>query len=281
MRIQQFISTVLGYDKIKVKGFDIETESYHSDTIFVASVELYKSEQYKCPVCGAKCGKYGYQRNRLKRWRSLDLGKNRFYIEAEAPRCVRPEHGVKTAKVPWAFPDSDYTYAFDMQVAYSAAMLPTNFVARKYRVKWGTVGNCVKRVQANVPLFKPGNFKNLRKIAIDETSYKKGYKYITTVQNLETGEIVWAHDGLGDEALKLFFEQLTDGERKGIEYVVADGAQWITRQVERCCPNAVRCVDPFHVVGWATEALDNTRKRIATDAKKTICALEKSRKPNA
>ena len=44
----------------------------------------------------------------------------------------------KTTKIPWAFPDSDYTYAFDMQVAYCAAMQPTNFVARRYRIKWGT-----------------------------------------------------------------------------------------------------------------------------------------------
>ena len=268
MKITQFIRTIIGYEKIRVKGFEMETESYHGDTIFVAKVELYKKEQYKCSVCGSRCGKYGYQKNRVKRWRSLDLGKNRFYIECEVPRCICSQHGVKTAKIPWAFPDSDYTYAFDMQVTYCAAKLPTNFVARKYRLKWETVGNCVKRVQANVPLFQPMNFKNLRKIAIDETSYKKGYKYITTVQNLENGEIVWAYEGYGDEILKLFFEQLTEDERKNIKYVIADGAQWITRCVEKFCPHATRCIDPFHVVSWATEALDNTRKRVASDTKK-------------
>ena len=268
MKNQEFIKTLLGCEKIKVRDFRIETEEYKQETIFVAAVELYKSEQYRCPVCGEKCGKYGYQKNRAKRWRSLDISKFRFYIECEAPRCICPEHGVKTAKIPWAFPDSDYTYAFDMQVAYCAAMLPTNFVARRYRIKWGTVGNCVKRVQENVPCFQPNNFKNLKKIAIDEVKYKKGHKYITTVMNLETGEIVWAHDGFGDEVLKKFFELLTDNERLQIKYVVADGAQWITRQVEKYCPEAVRCVDPFHVVSWANDALDEVRKKVSADTKK-------------
>ena len=268
MRLNDFIKTLLGFEKIKVIDFRKEVEEHHSEVIFVATIELYKNEQYRCPVCGERCGKYGYQKKRIKRWRSLDISKFRFYVECEAPRCICPEHGVKTAKIPWAFPDSDYTYAFDMQVAYCAAMQATNFVARRYRIKWGTVGNCVKRVQTNVPLFQPNNFTNLRKIAIDEVKYKKGHKYITTVQNLETGEIVWASDGFGDEVLKQFFELLSEEGRSLILYVVAGGAQWITRQVEKYCPNAVRCVDPFHVVSWVNETLDSVRKRISTDTKK-------------
>ncbi len=167
-----------------------------------------------------------------------------------------------------------------MQVAFCAANESTNFVAHKYRIKWHTVGSCVKRVQNNVPLLQPQNFKNLKRIAIDETLYQKGYKYITTVMNLDNGEIVWAADGFGDEVLKQFFEKLTPEECAGIEYVAADGAQWIARQTEKYCPNAVRFVNIFHVVGWAIEALDNTRKRIAKDTKKTFRIVKKSRKPN-
>ena len=100
MDIQTFIQTLLGYEKIEVHGFEIETEPYRGETIFVAKVELSDDEQYRCPECGEKSGKYGYQKNRFKRWRSLDLGKFRFCIEAPAPRCICPEHGVRMAKVP-------------------------------------------------------------------------------------------------------------------------------------------------------------------------------------
>lgn len=36
--------------------------------------------------------------------------------------------------------------------------------------------------------------------------------------------------------------------------------EWIADVVRKRCPNAVRCADPFHVVGWATDALDAVRR---------------------
>lgn len=268
MSIEILIKTLIGYSRIKVHGFDIEKDKHHADKdVFVARVALMEDEQYHCPKCGQKCGKYD-RPNHVKRWRSLDLGQHRFFVECVAPRCICPEHGVYVQNIPWAFPNSDYTQAFETRVAYMAAKMPTNLVSKQYRIKWGTVGSCVRRVQEHIePMAE--RFRKLKKIAIDETSYRKGHKYITVVQDLETSEIVWAHDGHGDEVLKLFFEHLTQKQRDGIEYVAADGAKWITRQVERYCPNAVRCIDPFHVVGWATESLDNVRKRLSNDVKKS------------
>ena len=267
MNIDNFIKTLISYEKIDVLDFEIEKDKYHPDEdVFVARVALWEEEQYRCPECGQKCVKYDRSGN-VKRWRSLDLGKNKFFIEASNPRLLCPQHGVRKCRVPWAFPDSDYTRAFETRVAHAAAKMPTNLVSRTYRVKWATVGSCVRRVQENVAPVE-NRFRKLRKIAIDETSYCKGHKYITVVQDLETSEIIWAFDGFGDSILELFFESLTPQQCAEIEFVVADGARWITRQVEKFCPNATRCVDPFHVVGWATDALDTARKRLSNDAKK-------------
>ena len=267
MNIDKFIKTLIGYEKIEVLDFEIEKDKYHPDeNVFVARVALWKEEQYRCPVCGQKCGKYDRPGN-VKRWRSLDLSKNKVFIEATSPRLICPDHGIQTCRVPWAFPDSDYTQAFEVRVAYAAAKMPTSLAAREYRVKWATVGSCVRRVQEKVCPAE-NRFRKLKRIAIDETSYQKGYKYITNVQDLETGEIIWANDGFGDSVLELFFKSLLPEQRAGIEFVVADGARWITRQVEKYCPNAARCVDPFHVVRWANDALDMARKRLSNDAKK-------------
>jgi transposase len=46
-----------------------------------------------------------------------------------------------------------------------------------------------------------------------------------------------------------------------ITHVSADAAAWIARVVARRCPNAIRCADPFHVVKWATDALDAVRRQ--------------------
>ena len=269
MNFEVFVRTIIGCQRIDVLDFCVEDDKHReNETVFIAKVGLMEEDRYRCPVCGQKCVKYD-RANNVKRWRSNDLGKHKFFIECLAPRCICPEHGVLVQQVPWAFRDSDYTKSFELRVAYAAAKMPTDLVSKIYRIKWGTVGNCVRRVQGKTsPMVD--RIQKLRKIAIDETSYKKGHKYITVVQDLETSEVVWAHDGHGDEVLRLFFESLTDEQLDDIEYVVADGARWITRQVEKFCPNAVRCVDPFHVVGWATETLDTVRIRLSDDTKKTI-----------
>ncbi len=47
----------------------------------------------------------------------------------------------------------------------------------------------------------------------------------------------------------------------------ADAADWIATVVGTRCPNAVRCADAFHVVAWATEALDEVRRQACNDAR--------------
>lgn len=104
-------------------------------------------------------------------------------------------------------------------------------------------------------------FDGLVNIGIDETSYKKGYKYMTVVVNHDTASVVWCSKGYEKEVLSLFFEKLRPEQRASIRCVSADGARWIASCVEEYCPNAERCVDPFHVVSWATEALDKVRRQ--------------------
>jgi transposase len=45
--------------------------------------------------------------------------------------------------------------------------------------------------------------------------------------------------------------------------VSADAADWIADVVAERCPAAIRCADPFHVVAWATEALDAHARHFA------------------
>jgi len=137
MILDDFIRTLIGYEKIAVLGFNVEPDMYHEDEkVFVATVALNEEELYRCPECRQICGKYDSS-GFVKRWRSLDLGKNKFFIECVYPRLLCAEHGVKKCRIPWAFPDSDYTQAFEVRVAYAAAKSPTSLVSREYRIQMG------------------------------------------------------------------------------------------------------------------------------------------------
>ena len=62
--------------------------------------------------------------------------------------------------------------------------------------------------------------------------------------------------------------ELSEEQRKGVELVTCDGAKWIRSSIEEFLPNAERCVDSFHVVQWATEALDKVRVEAWKEARK-------------
>ena len=130
------------------------------------------------------------------------------------------------------------------------------------RINWRTVGSIIKRVYDDHCPPQGRMFDGLKRIGIDETSYKKGHKYLAVVVNHDTGKLVWAGKGKTEEALDVFFELLTKKHRDNIELVTADAAQYIANCVKKWCPNAVRSMDPFHVVQWATKALDDVRKRL-------------------
>ena len=68
-------------------------------------------------------------------------------------------------------------------------------------------------------------------IGIDETSYKKGHKYITIVVNHDTNTVVWAAQGHGKSVLTQFYRQLTPEQLFSIRVVTGDGAKWITEKL--------------------------------------------------
>jgi transposase len=136
--------------------------------------------------------------------------------------------------------------------------------------------NTAKRVVGRLEAERgAGRFDGLEAIGIDETSHRRGHRYLTIVVNHVNGEVVWAGEGHGKKVLDGFFDLLSDAQRAAILLVSADGARWIADVVADRCPNAVRLMDPFHVVSWATGALDEVRRRVTADARRAGHAKER------
>ena len=222
-----------------------------------AHVRLHKKEANRCPFCGRKCPIHDYITPE-RFWRGLDLGEIVVKIGCKVPRICCPEHGVLVARVPWSPHNSGFTYDFANSAAWMLkAGLNKKAIAERLNVDWQTVGRLVDIVWRDVEPDIDRRLDGLVAIGIDETSYQKGHKYITTVVNHVTNTVVWAHDGFGKEVIERFFETLTPEQRASIRVVTGDGARWISDAVDKYCPGAVRCVDPFHVVEWANEAFYN------------------------
>ena len=250
-------------------------ESVTGVPIYVIKVRFPKNHKDRCPICGRECPRYD-RADCLTRWRTLDFHNTFTYIEGPAYRVNCPEHGPITVAVPWASRNSRFTRAFDMEAAWLARENTKSMVSEYLHIDWETVGHCVKRALSVIEPDPHCRYQNLKYIGIDETSHKKGHKYITTVVNHEKNEVVWVGIGKGYEVLSQFFDLLSDEQRASIKVVTADGADWITKCVEQYCPNAVRCMDSFHVVEWINEAMDDLRKEAFNKANAEVNRQKKS-----
>jgi len=133
------------------------------------------------------------------------------------------------------------------------------------RLAWRTVADIIARVVAD------GRATNdlltgLRRVGIDEIAYRKGHGYLTVVVDHQTGRLVWAREGRNKDTLEKFFDELGAERAAELTHVSADGAEWIHAVVRDKAPQAVICLDPFHVVMWAMKALDKVRVRTMAKA---------------
>ncbi|EQD74011.1 transposase, partial [mine drainage metagenome] len=72
--------------------------------------------------------------------------------------------------------------------------------------------------------------------------------------------LIWAGVGRDIKTLEKFFDLLGEERSAQVTLVSADAAEWIATVVNERCKNATLCADPFHMVSWATKALDEVRR---------------------
>lgn len=264
---------LLNVNTARFSNMRIETSPDGVVSVYVTA-KVNRRHAGRCPVCGKKCPGYDQGMRQVRRWRALDIGGLRFYVETDQERICCSEHGVQYPAVPWAYENSRFTKDFDRTAAWLACQLSKKAVAEYLRIDWETVGRCISRARKDIEPDLKDRLNGLVHIGIDETSYRKGYRYLTVIVDHDRNRVVWLHDGHGKSVLEKFYEELTEEQRKSIKVVTGDGARWITECVEKYTPDCVRCMDSFHVVEWANAALDDVRVKAWRDASAIVKALE-------
>jgi transposase len=252
---------LLGLERAVVEEVRVDEEG------LVVRVRPRRRDLSRCGVCGRRSP--GYDRGEgPRRWRALDLGTTKAFVEAAAQRVECAQHGVVVARVPWARHGSWFTREFEDQVAWLATHCSKSAVCELMRISWLTVGRIIERVVAEQSARRGDPLAGLRRIGIDELSYRKGQRYITVVVCHDSGRLVWAADGRDKQTVTQFFDALGSERCATLELVSSDLGEWITRVVEKRCPGAALCLDPFHVVALASDALDLVRREVWNEARR-------------
>jgi transposase len=156
---------MLGVDRATV----VEAVEVHEvEDSLVAHVRVRQTGKRRCGRCGRRAPGYDQGEGR-RRWRTLDLGTLRCYLEAESPRVNCPDHGPTVAQVPWARHGAGHTYAFDDTVAWLVTHTAKSTAVELMRIGWSTVGAIVERVVSDGRAARDP-LDNLRRIGIDEVS---------------------------------------------------------------------------------------------------------------
>jgi transposase len=210
-----------------------------------------------CCECGQTGRRLHIHGQRRKRWRHLDLGSSRCFIECELRRLHCPDCGVRDDAVAWARPGSRYTRDFEDVTAWLAQQMAKTPIAGLLRIAWDSVGRIVERVVADH--VDERRLSGLVAIGVDEISYRRGQRYLTTVVDHRKGAIVWCAPGRNAATLQAFFTLL--GERRHtIRAVSIDMSGGYQSAIRDAVPEAEICFDPFHVIRLAQRAVDQVRR---------------------
>jgi transposase len=244
------LSKILAMKKTRVVGYEL------TETGLVLDVKT-TLRHGRCSGCGHRTRKV-HDTYRGRRWRHLDFAGMEVTLRADLRRLDCPRCGVLVELVPWAEHGSAFTRRLEDQVAFLAQHANRTVVSEMLGIAWRTVGNVIQRVLAR--LGPRDLLSNLRRIGVDELSYRRHHEYITVVVDHDTGRIVWARPGKNAATLKAFFDELGPERCARLENVSLDMSQAYINAVREKAPKAQLVFDRFHVQRLAHDALDQLRR---------------------
>jgi transposase len=132
-------------------------------------------------------------------------------------------------------------------------------LSRILGMSWGTVKEIDKSyLEAH---YSRPRLKEVRYIAVDEFSVKKGHKYQTVVYDLEAGRVLYVGQGRSGESLKPFWKRLKrSGSR--LKAIAIDMWPAYIESVKDHMPEVPVIYDRFHIVRKMNEALSEIRKEL-------------------
>jgi len=222
-------------------------------------VEVRKGAAIACPRCGAETKRFGYE-TKERIWRHGDVMFYPCLVHCRRPKVLCPKCGSVQVNAPYERKNSRFTLLFegyamlilaDMPIAKTAALLRCD---EKSLVK-------IMRYWINKAVDSM-DLKDVAMLAIDETSFKRGHKYVTLIIDAARRRVIDVEDGRDKETVKLFAEKLSakGGDPEKITAVTSDMSKSFLPAIAENFPNAENIIDKFHVKKVLIDALDEVRK---------------------
>jgi transposase len=233
---------------------DFSAEDSHLELV----IDFPPGSRFSCPICSN--ADRPVHDTTPKQWRHLDFFQHTCTIKARVPRVRCDVCGVRQVPVPWAREGSGFTLLFEALVLSMAPNMPVRAIARQLRTDdhrlWRILNHYVGTAR------EKEEHIDVTVIAVDETSSRRGHKYVTVVADLDRKRVIYATPGKGKDTLGRFTTDLhaRNGDSDAIRHICMDMSPAYIAAATECFPNAAQTYDRFHVMKIANEALDEVRR---------------------
>ena len=269
MAIEQLFTQALGLVspwKVVSCNFDPQAKSLE------LGIDFERGSRFRDPDSGEDCPVHDTVQ---RTWEHLRFFEHRTTIHARVPRYKTPSGEVKTVEVPWAKPHSGFTLLMEAWLLTMAKVLPVAEVSRQTSISEARIWHLIRtRVDE---AWKREDWSDLKRLAVDETSTRKGHRYGTVFLEIKGKETSMGRGAARAARLLLFtpgkdagtFAQFTaELDRRGvnpgqIEEIAMDMSKAFIAGASEHFPDSQICFDRFHVMKLCGEAIEQIRKEIS------------------
>jgi transposase len=248
--------------KIEDPWYVIDYELNQKDQILDVYLDFKRGATFACPHCGGSHAKVHDIVDDDRTWRHLNFWQYTTYLHARHPRVKCDQCGkIRTVIVDWSRQSSGFTWFFEAEVMELMKEMPVSAVARKVGEHdtrlWRVFHYYVDRAMNQM------DFSKTSRMAIDETSSRRGHEYVTLFVDIDTKKVMFATEGKGSQVVKAFsgFLQEKKINPENISEVCSDMSPAFIKGVESEFSKAHITFDKFHVMKLVNEALDHVRRQ--------------------
>ena len=146
------------------------------------------------------------------------------------------------------------------QLVRDVQVMSIREVARRHGLPWHFIMGLTRSWSDRVA--QDRRRRRCRVLLIDETSLRRGHRYVTVIINGDTGEALGIVKHRSEAALSGFL--LAQGHRwlKGVKVVVSDGSGSYRASIRQHLGHATHVLDRFHVARWFCAGMIEVRRRI-------------------
>ena len=221
-------------------------------------IDFERGSKFDCPICGLS-SKIHDTNYRL--WRHLDIADYKLYLMIKIPRIKCSEHGVKTIKtIPWGRINTHFTHKFENLILHKAREMSVVAIAREIDEQDKTLWNIIKY---HIGEMKKTQIElgDVQTLCVDETSSRKGHKYVTVFTNQKSGKVIFVTEGKDMTTFERFYNELKnrDISHKQIKNISMDMSPSFICGAETYFTEAEITYDKFHIKKLLNEAVNKVR----------------------